>query len=728
MQAIPALRLSYANLLLQRLEVRGPARIDELLDGADAERLFKSDRQHRNPTDRAQDLLRFAWLVGLVDEAGRTYSLTPAGHTFVAAQRDDDPWTVTDAQAAVLRALLADGDRALARDTQLALAVYHDLISHGTFPGAHQFGRALAHASHSEQWRADRTFESQGARYRALLEEARFISASGEVTNEGDTLLTTTTRSFDRRLAKANVWWVNQGESYGRARDEQFIWAPLRDKAGRPQRHWDAMDNVAPGDVILHYSNSFLRATSIAQSTARPAENPLDSDSWQRDGRIIHTQYRELNVPIALASIPEQVRVPKSGPFTSVGSVQQGYLYRVDDALTGELADRFPELRTILDEYVDITPVPSVTAVTPHDLHDLFASAVSTAGLKFGSSNLIRSFISSLLAKPFVILTGLSGSGKTQVAMRLGEWFGQDDSGRPRSLILPVRPDWTGPEALFGFEDALRSADASRPVWFVPEALSFILRATAEPTHPYLLILDEMNLAHVERYFADFLSGIESRKGLLPDLVQDDGRGDWSTRSSSGTRLPLPRNLFVVGTVNIDETTYMFSPKVLDRASTFEFRVDAATLDPELGRPSAAAAAPSTVLRAVCDLAADDDWHRQNPHPEQESIVDTLRNLHAILAEADLEFGHRTFYESLRFAAFYAATGDDDIDNATDLIVMQKLLPKVNGSRRRIENVLTKLLAVSDGSEAAPRLPVTHSKLRRMLGALRANQFVSFTE
>ncbi|OZM79668.1 hypothetical protein CFP66_24155 [Pseudonocardia sp. MH-G8] len=108
--------------------------------------------------------------------------------------------------------------------------------------------------------------------------------------------------------------------------------------------------------------------------------------------------------------------------------------------------------------------------------------------------------------------------------------------------------------------------------------------------------------------------------------------------------------------------------------------------------------------------------------------MDTLRNLHAILAEADLEFGHRTFYESLRFAAFYAATGDDDIDNATDLIVMQKLLPKVNGSRRRIENVLTKLLAVSDGSEAAPRLPVTHSKLRRMLGALRANQFVSFTE
>jgi MoxR-like ATPase len=489
------------------------------------------------------------------------------------------------------------------------------------------------------------------------------------------------------------------------------------------------MDSVAPGDVILHYSSNFLRATSTAQSVARPAQNPLGSDSWERDGRIVDTQYRELSVPIALASIPAHVRVPQSGPFTSVGSVQQGYLYRVDDTLAGELADSFPELREILADYVDLPPEPVTTRVTPRDLHDQFAAAVSMAGLKFDDTgNLIRSFLSSVLAKPFVILTGLSGSGKTQLAMRLGEWFGRDSSGRPRSLVVPVRPDWTSPDALFGYEDALRSAEASQPVWFVPETLAFILQAADDPTYPYLLILDEMNLAHVERYFADFLSGIESNKGVLPDLVQDEMRLHWSARSSSPTRLPLPRNLFVVGTVNIDETTYMFSPKVLDRASTFEFRVDATTLDPELGRPSAAAAAPSTLLRAICNLAEDDDWHRQNPHPAQEAIVSSLRDLHGILAEADLEFGHRTFYESLRFAALYAATGDDDVDHVMDRIIMQKLLPKVSGSRRRVEPVLTKLLAFSNGSGDAPHLPATHRKISRMLTAVRANQFVSFTE
>ena len=76
------------------------------------------------------------------------------------------------------------------------------------------------------------------------------------------------------------------------------------------------------------------------------------------------------------------------------------------------------------------------------------------------------------------------------------------------------------------------------------------------------MILDEMNLAHVERYFSDFLSAIESRKPVLPDLTHDDSTGNWKMRVESTVKLPLPRNLFVVGTVNVDETTYMFSPKV----------------------------------------------------------------------------------------------------------------------------------------------------------------------
>jgi len=364
----------------------------------------------------------------------------------------------------------------------------------------------------------------------------------------------------------------------------------------------------------------------------------------------------------------------------------------------------------------------------PELFHD-FAVAVEASGLRFpAGSNLVRSFMSSLLAKPFAILTGLAGSGKTQLAMRLGEWFGTDEYGRHRHVVVPVRPDWTGPESIFGYEDALRTSASGAPVWFVPEAFEFVLRAADDPGHPYLLILDEMNLAHVERYFSDFLSGVESRRPVLPDLIFDQPSRQWVLRDVEAQRLPLPRNLFVVGTVNVDETTYMFSPKVLDRAFTFEFRVTSDELDAELQRPTAAPAGEDQRVRAFASLAERDDFQRDHPHPARDEIVATLREAHTILAAANQEFGHRTLYEVLRFCAFFAATGDTDVHTALDLAMMQKVLPKVHGSRRRVEPVLTALDELAVGAGPAPQLPVTHHKIGRMIEAVRANQFVSFAE
>ncbi len=127
------------------------------------------------------------------------------------------------------------------------------------------------------------------------------------------------------------------------------------------------------------------------------------------------------------------------------------------------------------------------------------------------------------------------GSGKTQIALRFGDWLGEE-----RTRLIPVRPDWTGSEALFGFEDALQPAKPDgRLVWHVPAALEFMLTAAADPHHPYLLILDEMNLAHVERYFADVLSGMESGASVLPNLLpEEDGR--WRLVTEGDRRLPLP--------------------------------------------------------------------------------------------------------------------------------------------------------------------------------------------
>lgn len=537
---------------------------------------------------------------------------------------------------------------------------------------------------------------------------------------------------------RPNVWWVNQGTTYGRARHLGVIWAPLLNKAGRTERHWETMDSVRPGDMILHYSQGSLRAVGRVLGRAQAAKNPFGKDDWNQDGRLVQVQYEDLRDEVPLGLIPATVRSTAGGPFTSVGSVQQGYLYPVDDAVLDVLVRDSPEIRAALPWYVSTTPVQTEPAVDLVAIHQQFADAVEKSGLTFGSaSTLVRAFLSGVLAKPFAILAGLSGSGKTQLAMRLGDWLGRDTKGRSRYLVVPVRPDWTGPEALLGYEDALRSAEEKAPVWFVPEALQLILRAINDPTVPYLLILDEMNLAHVERYFADFLSGTESRQSILPDLRRRDDDSAWEVRSVPGERVPLPRNLFVVGTVNVDETTYMFSPKVLDRAWTYEFRVDADALDPDRGRPSAATSAPDAVVQQLCGLVEDDDWHLQHPYARRDELVAELRDMHRKLARVGFEFGHRTMFESLRFAAIYAAMGskgDSDstlpsVDEVFDLVLMQKILPRLHGSRRRLEPLLVDIgNQARSGGNGSVRWPLTHAKVERMLETVRANQFVSFAE
>lgn len=710
---VPTLKFSYGNLLLARLRELGSATIQELL-GDDPGQLFKSDGPHVNPERRARDCLRFAGMLDLVVEGEGRWTLTESGIAYADNLDRTDPWTVTEVQAGVLRERMSGGNAELASDVRIALEVARDTAGLSN----EEFGRALAERAKSDQWQADRTFESQGARYRELLKESGLIDANGELTEHGTAFL-------GRQTA---VWWVNQGTSYREQRDGGLLWAPMRNKAGRTEYHWETMNDVREGDVVLHYSNGFLRSVSEVSAASREQTKPHGSQDWGDEGRLVETKYQDLNEPVALGAIDESARRKQGPPFTATGSVYQGYLFLLKAEFVYELARRFPELA----EYLPSVPPPSqpsTATATPDELFQGFAAAVDASGLRFpAGSNLVQSFVSSLLAKPFAILTGLAGSGKTQLAMRLGEWFGTDEHGRHRHVVVPVRPDWTGPESIFGYEDALRTSASGAPVWFVPEAFEFVLRAANDPEYPYLLILDEMNLAHVERYFSDFLSGVESRRPVLPDLVLDPPSGQWVLRDAEAQRLPLPRNLFVVGTVNVDETTYMFSPKVLDRAFTFEFRVTSDELDAELRRPSAASAGEDHRVRAFASLAERDDWQQDHPHPARDEIVSTLRDAHAILARANQEFGHRTLYEILRFCAYFAATGDADRDTALDLAIMQKVLPKVHGARRRVEPILAELAALALGAGPVPRLPVTHQKIGRMIESVRANQFVSFAE
>ena len=178
--------------------------------------------------------------------------------------------------------------------------------------------------------------------------------------------------------------------------------------------------------------------------------------------------------------------------------------------------------------------------------------------------------------------------------------------------------------------------------------------------------------------------------------------------------------------------TYMFSPKVLDRAFVHEFRVSSDQLDADIRRPTPMAPATPDVHRHVIRILQDDDWHFDHPHDDQERLVQELRRLHEQLAKLNLEFGHRVLFEAMRFAAIASAAGLGRTDSVLDYIVLTKLLPKTHGSRQRLEIPLGVLSVLAAGAEPdaddEPRLPRTWAKLSRMQQILRETQFVSFTD
>jgi 5-methylcytosine-specific restriction protein B len=392
------------------------------------------------------------------------------------------------------------------------------------------------------------------------------------------------------------------------------------------------------------------------------------------------------------------------------------------------------DLQALIGSYETMVIKDTVAAeadVKPSELLKAFSSSLKAAGLDYGTRHdlICSTFMASILSKPFVLLTGLTGSGKTQIALKFGEWLGE-----ARRLVVAVRPDWTGPESLFGYENALSVPDSEgRSAWFVPPALEFMLRAVHHQDEPHLLVLDEMNLAHVERYFADFLSGMESGEPTLPNLLKEGAH--WRVSSLDPEPIPIPRNLWVVGTVNVDETTYAFSPKVLDRAQTIEFRVATDDLNPDAARPTVAAAAPPEFLASMLHISRDPEWQGAHPASDRLLLVASLKELHKLLGEHDLEFGHRTLTEALRFSSTYYALSGAAWQQALDLIVLQMILPRIHGSRPRVEPVLVALetycMPTEAGQAAAPStpsLPFSLAKVRRMLRIVRTNQFVSFTE
>jgi 5-methylcytosine-specific restriction protein B len=291
--------------------------------------------------------------------------------------------------------------------------------------------------------------------------------------------------------------------------------------------------------------------------------------------------------------------------------------------------------------------------------------------------------------KHFVILSGLSGTGKTQLAIKYARAVhGLSSSAADDPLIFecPVRPEWTDPTGLTGYFDVLTNR------YVVPTFLEAVLVATAHRDSPVFVILDEMNLARVEYYLSDVLSCMETegRLQLHSNSVPLEG----TTGASIRAELPLPTNLFIIGTINIDETTNPVSDKVLDRASV----IDMSTVDVPGFLGTLEGRFPALKdARAVSEAK--------------------LVEIHDLMQQHGLGFGYRLIEEFVRYHAFDSSHLQSNSADVTDQLLVQKVFVKLRGAERQ-RVLLTSLEKACNG------LPRAQAFVRKLLTDL--DDFGSF--
>ena len=355
-------------------------------------------------------------------------------------------------------------------------------------------------------------------------------------------------------------------------------------------------------------------------------------------------------------------------------------------------------------------------------------SAIKRTGLLY-EDKLIQRYACSLMTKPFVILSGLAGSGKTQLALAFAR--AMSENVEQQLCVVPVGADWTNREPLLGYPNALKQGEYMQPE---SGALQIMMRALRNPQKPYFLVLDEMNLSYVERYFADFLSALESNQ-KIPLWEKPD-----ECDSEVDASIALPKNLFIVGTINVDETTYMFSPKVLDRANVIEFKISDKEMEQFLGQDMNIDVHAAD--GACANMGQDFVLKATSKEIDNSELAQrTLLEFFKVLKKVNAELGYRSATEIYRFIANAKACAEGMTeDEILDATIVQKLLQKLHGSRKKLEPALKALwgLCMTDdhkteaitreNAEQYAKFAEAADKIQRMMQTALDNGFTSFAE
>ncbi|MBO9317238.1 MAG: AAA family ATPase, partial [Chloroflexus sp.] len=321
-----------------------------------------------------------------------------------------------------------------------------------------------------------------------------------------------------------------------------------------------------------------------------------------------------------------------------------------------------------------VTGAPSVSQIT---------AIVRQRGMVIDERTL-KAFHLAVQARPLVILAGPSGSGKTWLTRLYADALVGVDEGQPNPfyLLVAVQPDWHSARDLLGYYNTLTGLYQPTPF------LRHVLKAAADPNQTYIVCLDEMNLARPEYYLAPILSAMETAEGLI-DLGTPLAETPLAGGGIVHNPLRLPVNLRLIGTVNVDESTFTLSDKVLDRANLIE-----------LGSVDIQA------LRAMYQIADEQIWH-------------ILSEVQTLFQAAGRPAGYRALRETLEFIT---QASDMAALEALDLQLLQRFLPRLRGDDTpRFRQALSGLHTLCVG-----KLPRSATRLAHMIARLDREGYTDF--
>lgn len=349
-------------------------------------------------------------------------------------------------------------------------------------------------------------------------------------------------------------------------------------------------------------------------------------------------------------------------------------------------------------------------------------------------------YLTALRTKPFMLLAGISGTGKSRIVREMAKacWTPEEDEyGKncPRNFcMVQVKPNWHDSSDLIGYVSRINGEK-----YVVGPFLRFIAKAIKDPKRPYFLCLDEMNLAPVEQYFAEYLSVIESRKlqdghietdpivpfenteaygSLIDQLFDSDEERKAYKTEEGGKRLTIPENLFVVGTVNMDETTFSFSRKVLDRAMTIEMN----EVNLHGGLEAGGAAEFGYIGEDLMGETAEGRDIYADNQTLCEEVIEYLGKVNDILEGTPFKIAYRTRNEFLLYAVnrLHFAP-ESEVWQTLDEMTSMKILSRIEGDNERCEHVLREmkqLLTETVGDHAGDSASL--KKIDEMLAKLKS--------